>query len=72
MSEPAAALPAAWVPRRRHHTQARPALFPGLEEPPSSGGGRSFDQGLGSSLMTVLGCLGRLRSAVVYFHRVLD
>lgn len=31
-----------------------------------------FDQSLGSSLMTVLGCLGRLRSAVVYFYMVVD
>ena len=54
-------------------TQAAP--FPGPGEAPSrsgGGGGGPFDQGLGSPLVTVLGCLGHLRSAVVYFYRVED
>lgn len=65
LSEPAAAVPAAGLP-----TQAGRPRFQDWGAP-SSGGG-SFDQGLGSSFMTVLGCLGHLRSPVVYFYRVVD
>lgn len=32
----------------------------------------SLDQGFGSSFMTVLGCLGHLRSTIVHFYRVVD
>lgn len=60
--------PCSPAPRRRH-TGSR---FQDRGKLRAVAAGGPFDQGLGSSFMTVLGCLGHLRSTVVYFYRAVD